>query len=217
MFGVSGQYFGSPASTATPSDIVWEQLAREMAEADAMMAIYSSPVSRTLVECTQTAAEIADDEPTQIQYTIQIVEDRADCLHEYESLRRGAPLMMADSKTLLPAMRALNKHELIRQLSAPKIICTAGEKAELQIDSEAASGADGVRIAIASEEFQDGLKVDLAMHSADEENGREVRTQMLISHGQAIVQKVNPVASPQDEPRNVRTATYIVVTPEIVK
>jgi hypothetical protein len=182
-----------------------------------MGAVYPAPYSRTLIQCTQVVAEIADEQPAQIQYTIQVVEDRTDCLREYESLRRDAPLMMADSETLLPAMRALNKHKLIRQLSAPKIICTAGEKAELEIDSDAAGGADGVRLAIASEEFDGGLKVELAMHSEGTENGPEMRTTMVISHGQTIVQKVSPIEAPQSESEGVRTATYIVVTPEIVK
>ena len=75
------------------------------------------------------------DDVTQIQYSIQIIEDGRGCMGEYEAFRRGASMMFAESKTLLPAMRLLHKHQLIRQLSSRKVICTVGQTAELEIGS----------------------------------------------------------------------------------
>jgi hypothetical protein len=162
-----------------------------------------------------------DENTTQIQYSIQIIEDSHGCMAEYEQLRRGAPMMCAESKTLLPAMRMLNKHQLIRQLSSPKLTCVAGQTAQLQIGSEKpvedSDEWEGVRLAVASEETENGLMIELAMHASEEKRDYERRMALVVEPGQTIV--LNAKAGPAftDAPKEHEPAVYIVVTPEIVK
>ena len=222
IFGASGQsFFDSPTSlrTATASDAMWQQIAIELGEpaSDTIGAVYAAPVSRSLVQCTQASATIEDKPEAQIQYTIQVIEDHNGCLGEYEELRRGVPMMTAETKTILPAMRMLDKHELIRQLSSPKIICTAGQTAELEIDNEESQKGDGMRLEVVGRKFESGMIVELAMHSAEEKRNFEVRTAVVIEQGQSIVLNTDASRGPQDEATEERPAMYIVLTPEIVK
>jgi hypothetical protein len=158
---------------------------------------------------------------SQVQYSIQIIEDSRGCMTEYEPLRRGVPMMCAESKTLLPAMRMLNKHRLVRQLSSPKLTCVAGQTAQLQIGSETpADGSrdwDGVRLAVASEQTEKGLMVELAMHASEDEREFERRMALVVEPGQTIVLNANAGPTASDAPKQAKPAVYIVVTPEIVK
>ena len=70
---------------------------------------------------------------TQVLYNIQIIQDSEGCLSEYESFREGDCIMFADSDTLLPALRILQKHELVQGLSSPKLICTTGRRAQFEV------------------------------------------------------------------------------------
>jgi hypothetical protein len=118
-------------------------------------------------------------------------------------------------------MRMLNKHQLIRQLSSPKLTCVAGQTAQLQIGSETpAEDSDewkGVRLAVASEETENGLMIELAMHASEEKREYERRMALVVEPGQTIV--LNAKAGPAAEPelQQPEPAVYIVVTPEVVK
>jgi hypothetical protein len=160
---------------------------------------------------------MASKMPTQIQYNIQVVEDCEGCMSEYEALDRGAPMMFAESKTLLPAMRAMQKHELIRQLSAPKLICTAGQAAQMEVGSEATDKWEGLRLEVASEQVENGLKVELAMHSTQDDRNVKVATALIVEPGQTIVLNANAAPKAKGEKASAERAVYVVVTPEVVE
>jgi hypothetical protein len=162
-------------------------------------------------------AAMASKTLTQIQYSIQVVEDCEGCMSEYEALQRGAPMMFAESKTLLPAMRALQKHELIRQLSSPKLICTAGETAQMEIGSQSTEKWEGLRLEVASEQVENGLKVELAMHATQDERNVKVCTALIVEPGQTIVLKANATPMAKDNPNSEEPAVYVIVTPEVVE
>lgn len=166
--------------------------------------------SKQSCACDNTA------EPSQIQYSIQIIEDRSDCLGEFDSLRNGSLMMFAESKTLLAAMRMLHKHELVRQLSAPRIICTAGQTAEVEIDNKDFGNADGLRIAVASEKTDEGIKVELTMHSTEDSRQFEVRSALMVEEGQTIVLNTTRPSIDGESTGN-QPVVYVVLTPEIVK
>jgi hypothetical protein len=163
----------------------------------------------------------ATQDVKQIQYSINIIEDCRGCLGEYDALRKGAPMMFAESKTLLPAMRAMHKHQLIRQLSSPKVICTAGQTAELEISGESTSDGpnewEGLRLAVAAEEVDKGLMVELTMNAREHKQRFEVRTALLVESGQTIVLNANAAPATRSESKQDEPSVYIVVTPEIVK
>jgi hypothetical protein len=222
------------------SDVLWQQIASDLEAASSS----ESPRDRILVkltantepttgrvatayvlpkpvraEATRSNASIdaENERETQIQYIIQIVEDREGCLNEYEDLRRGVPMMCVESKTLLPAMRALHKHELIRQLSSPKITCTSGQTAELEIASAEAAERDGMRIEVSGQQMNDGLMIQLAMCSSDDERNFEVRSALMVEEGQTIVLNANRSPKREENSQAEEPAIYIVVTPEVVR
>jgi hypothetical protein len=230
--------WSQPSSAA--ADVLWQQIASEL-EGDSSS---ESPRDRILVKLTATTEPATgrvatayalpyqapveatrsnasldgeNERDTQIQYSIQIVEDREGCLAEYEDLRRGAPMMCAESKTLLPAMRALHKHELIRQLSSPKITCNAGQTAELEIASAESIERDGMRLEVSGQQMNDGLMVQLAMCSSDDQRNFEVRSAMMIEEGQTIVLNANRGSKRENNSQAEEPAVYIVVTPEVVR
>lgn len=202
-----------------PNDRICVKLAAAVAATPtAATAGYEAPTPTARPRSGARRQRGSDEEnAAQIQYSIQIVEDRQGCLTEYETLRHGAPMMIAESKSLLPAMRMLHKHELIRQLSSPKVICTAGQTAELEIDSSETIERDGMRLEISGQEMGDGLMVQLAMHSGDEQRNFEVRSALLIEEGQTIVLNANRGAKRPEDAQAEEPAVYIVLTPEIVK
>jgi hypothetical protein len=153
----------------------------------------------------------------QIQYSIQIVEDSNDCMSEYAARKRGVPMMFAESKTLLPTMRVLQKHELVRQISAPRLICIAGETAQMEIGSDISSKPGGLRLEVTSEQVENGLNVELCLHSTKDERTVEIRTAAIVEAGQSIVIDANPASIGNEKRRNEQTAVYVVVTPEIVE
>jgi hypothetical protein len=183
----------------------------------AVAAAYSQAVPVAQRPMPLPRAAMAEKTPTQILYNIQIVEDCEGCMAEYEALDRGAPMMFAESKTLLPAMRAMQKHELIRQLSAPKLICTAGQAAQMEVGSEAADNWEGLRLEVASEQVENGLKVELAMHSTQDDRNVKVATALIVEPGQTIVLNANAAPRAKDENASVERAVYVVVTPEVVE
>jgi hypothetical protein len=162
-------------------------------------------------------AAMASTPLKQIQYNIQVVEDCEGCLSEYEALDRGAPMMFAESKTLLPAMRAMEKHDLIRQLSSPKLICTAGQSAQMEVGSEATDEWQGLRLEVASEQVENGLKVELAMHSTQDNRNVKVATALIVEPGQTIVLNANAAPRAKGESDSEERAVYVIVTPEVVE
>jgi hypothetical protein len=164
----------------------------------------------------QPRQESIEANATQIQYSIQVIEDRRGCMSEYDALRRGVPVMFAETKTLLPAMRMLEKHQLVRQLSSPKIICTAGQTAQLEF-GETESGPE-MRLEVSAEKFEDGLQIELAMQTNQEQHEFERRTELVVGRGQSIVLNATPLqARPSDPEADEAPAVYVVLTPEIVE
>ena len=163
--------------------------------------------------------EIAsEEETTQVLYNIEIIEDRHGCLSEFEALQQG--LMFADSSTLLPAMRILHKHQLIRTMSSPKLICTTGHTAQLAIGGETTPGQsdswEGIRIEVASNQYEKGLKVELALDACEEQQKYAVQTSVLVEPGQSIVLNANALPTRKSEAAEAQHAVYIVLTPELV-
>jgi len=179
-------------------------------------AVPRSPVPRPSISPAQEIAP--EGEMAQVLYNIEIIEDRHGCLSEFEALRQG--LMFADSSTLLPAMRILHKHQLIRTMSSPKLICTTGHTAQLAIGGETTPGQsdswEGIRIEVASKQYEKGLKVALALDACEEQQKYAVQTSVLVEPGQSIVLNANALPTLKSEAAEAQHAVYIVLTPELV-
>jgi hypothetical protein len=202
-------------------DLVWVKLtASADTKSEAVAAAYSQGSCETRSNMGKYRLEQVTHAATQIQYNIQIIEDSRGCMTEYEPLRRGVPMMYAESKTLLPAMRMLQKHQLIRQLSSPQLICTAGQTAQVRIGGETSEDSDrweGVRLEVASEKAENGLMVELAMHATQQKRDLAVRTALLVEPGQTIVLNANAIPAQEGESKQQDTPVYVVLTPEEVR
>jgi hypothetical protein len=156
----------------------------------------------------------------QVLYNIQIIEDREGCLCEYESFRDGDCIMFADSNTLLPALRIMQKHNLVDGVSSPKLICTTGHRAQIEVGGEVSTDGnkawEGVKIQVEAEEFDKGLKVEFAVHTSQNERTCDVRTAVVIDAGQTVVLKSHGAAGGGSK-EGSQQAIYVVLTPELIK
>jgi hypothetical protein len=161
-----------------------------------------------------------DVQATQVLYNIQIIQDSEGCLSEYESFREVDCIMFADSRTLLPALRILQKHELVQGLSSPKLICTTGRRAQFEVGREVAgeekNSWEGVKLEVEAEQVASGLKVDLAVHTSQDEHTCNVRTAVVVEGGKSVVLKSHGAQCSGDA-QGAQPAIYVVVTPEVVK
>jgi hypothetical protein len=159
------------------------------------------------------------DAATQVLYNIQIIQDSEGCLSEYESFREGDCIMFADSDTLLPALRILQKHELVEGLSSPKLVCTTGRRAQFeigrQIAGEESKAWEGVKLEVEAEQHENGLRVDLAVHTSQEERTCDVRTAVVVECGKSVILKSQ--GTPGGDAEGARPAIYVVVTPEVIR
>jgi hypothetical protein len=181
--------------------------------------IYEHRLAYAPVTPTSHVAEPAI-QATQILYNIQIIQDSEGCLSEYESFREGDCIMFADSNTLLPALRILQKHELVQGLSSPKLICTTGRRAQFEVGREVAGEEknvwEGVKLEVEAEQVANGLKVDLAVHTSQDEHTCNVRTAVVVEGGKSVVLKSHGTHCSGDA-EGAEPAIYVVVTPEVIK
>ncbi|HJQ79941.1 MAG TPA: hypothetical protein VJ828_08305 [Lacipirellulaceae bacterium] len=192
-----------PAPIAPPSyDVITEH---RLAYAPVTPASHSAPQAIT---------------STQVLYNIQIIEDSEGCLTEYESFRDGDCIMFADSDTLLPALRILQKHELVQGLSSPKLICTTGRRAQFNVGGEVPRGEstawEGVKLELEAEQHENGLKVDLAVHTRHEDRTCDVRTAVVVECGKSVILKSQGTPGAGDT-ECAQPAIYVVVTPEVIR
>ena len=78
--------------------------------------VEATAASPDAVNAYATVRQTSEDNSVQVQYKIQIIEDRNGCLKEFADLRSDKAMMFAESKTLIPAMRILAKQNLIKQI-----------------------------------------------------------------------------------------------------
>ena len=185
--------------------------------------IFSNPVpTRTDCALASAASAAPADKVSQVLFNIQVIEDRTGCLAEYESFQNGDCILFADSKTLLPALRILEKHNLVGSVASPKLVCITGRRAQMEVGAEVATGEEphwqGVKVEVEAEKYESGLKIDFAVHTSDKEHTCDVRTAVLLDEGQTIVLKSQTASAAGDEEDCCcKPTTYVVLTPELMK
>ncbi len=166
----------------------------------AMVTAYTEPECKA---CTKL------DSAAKIMYSVRVIEDREGCLREFEAVRDGKPIMAAESKTLLPAMRVLEKNDLIRQISSPKVVCELGQPAQM-VAWETSEGE--LWLKLTSHCVEDGLVVDMGLGGRESLSHVDVK----VASGQSYVVNLN--CNPAEEGHEaISPAVYIVVTPEVIE
>ncbi len=226
--GPSWFTIATPSATSGLSNEVWQQISHEYRGSEIpvlrRVAFLTGPIAEAecgIAEAPEVAAsgQSAEGESCdeQIEYRIQIVEDHEGCLGEYDDLRRGKPVMFAETKTLLPTMRVLEKHHLVRRLSSPTLISASGQTAQIEINGDG-DRQRGLRIEVASERAEGGLNVRLAMHAQEDDQRFEVKTALVVEPGHTIVLNASPLPRCQGSANNdEQCPVYVVLTPVIVK
>jgi hypothetical protein len=137
------------------------------------------------------------------------------------------PILTAESDVILPAIRILQKQELVRRISSPKLVTIVDRPAQIQIGSEvpiegsAKRSFQGLTLKTAAREMGGGLNVDFEFRNSHGGETHEVQTSLLVAHGQTIVMKASrcrcETETNSDQKSGARPAVYVVLTPELVK
>ena len=85
-----------------------------------------------------------DEEPQRIEFRIAFVEDRENALAEFDDVSSDPNQSCLKSQAILPALRVLEKHGVIKMLSVPRIVCRAGE--EVKVETNIAAANDSAEI-----------------------------------------------------------------------
>ncbi len=161
------------------------------------------------------------NDATKIKFEIEIIEDRANNLAEFEGLRGGAPLAQLESRSILPALRIMAKNDVIKMLSAPRMTCSAGQTATVEIavsENEKSDGEPSVgslKLEVSAKAHGRGLVVDIGMGAPRDGGNAESRWSILISAGETIL--VRASANPRGaDVADAATPLYVALTPTVV-
>ena len=157
-----------------------------------------------------------------IELAISVIEDPTASFDEFPQLKSGM-LLVGDSSTTLGAVRIMNKHQITKCISAPKIICNVGERATVTTNPSEAQKAKGdasvVDIVATPRLIQNGprgLGIQVEMHAEAKRNGvaQNAAVAFLVNEDQTAVVKVGRRST---DGNNEVAPTFVVVTPKLLK
>ena len=176
--------------------------------------------------CIAPAASPRQPEVTQVLFSVDVIEDSSNSLAEYESLQNEMPFLTAESEIVLATLRILERQNLLRRLSNPRLVTTIGRTAVLQVGTEApiedggVPTFNGLRMEVAARELGGGLEIEFKFCDTTGRQCYEVATSLLLAHGQTVVMKAchpKQAATGNAEEGGRKHPVYIVLTPQIVK
>jgi hypothetical protein len=187
----------------------------------------AAPQAATCSSCaTQATKPVEQAEATQVLFSVDVIEDRSDSLMEFESLQGDMPFLTADSEIVLATLRILEKQNLLRRVSNPRLITTIDQTAMLQVGTESSSETsgepafNGMRMEVAARELGGGLQIEFKFCDTTSNQCYEVATSLLLAHGQTVVMKTGcPNKSSADgaESGVRKHPIYVVLTPQVIK
>lgn len=121
------------------------------------------------------------------EFNIDILEDRARALSEFEALRGQAPFVAVDSATIGPALRALASHGLIRKLSAPKISCELGDTATMSTDSLQEHDGPEINLRLTANRTDRGKVMEVQLVTMHESEKRKIDFAVYVKPGQTVL------------------------------
>jgi hypothetical protein len=158
---------------------------------------------------------------------VEIIEDHTGSLKEFKALESDMPILTAESEVILPTIRILEKRELVRRLSSPRIVTVVDRPAQIQIGSEvpkegsARPEFQGLTLKTAAREVGGGLAVEFQFRSSCGCDASEIKTSLAVTHGQSIVMKAKAPHTGPSQGAESKTSggptMYVVLTPELVK
>jgi protein involved in polysaccharide export with SLBB domain len=178
--------------------------------------------------CPTCGASQADScsKATQVLFAVDIIEDHTGSMEEFKSLQCDMPILTAQSEVILPTIRILEKQELVRRLSSPKIAAVVDRPAQIQLGSEvpdtnsATPSFHGLMLKTTARELGGGLNIDFQFKDTSGSRALEVETSLLVAHGQSIVMKTSGRQRGPGKNGDQKAggpAVYVVLTPELVR
>ena len=176
--------------------------------------------------CVAPAAKLRrQPEATQVLFSVDVIEDSSNSLAEFESLQSAMPFLTAESEIILSTMRILEKQNLLRRLSNPRLVTTVGRPAILQVGTETpgengdAAIFSGLRMEVAARELGGGLEIEFKFCDTTGSQRCEVATSLLLAHGQTVVMKTSHPNRKSAEAENGddERPVYVVLTPQVLK
>lgn len=162
--------------------------------------------------------------PSQVRFDVVVVEDVCDSFTEFEQLR-SQMIMLSDTATIQGTLRILEKQNLVRRVADPKLLVVTGQEATIQIGNESPNKDEpwqGLKAKMGARELGGGLAVEFSFKNTAGRQTSEVRTSLIVPHGQTVVIKTSgqllETANGDDATKQkVEHAVYVVLTPEILK
>jgi hypothetical protein len=169
----------------------------------------------------------------QVKFDMVILEDTSGGMEEFIPPNADAPVRLADTPTIRAALRILEKQDLIRPTSAPKLVTRAGEAGTLRIGREIPEPAQdqsspGLNIEVTGRPLGGGLVVEFKLHQNDSDRKLDMAWEMIVPDGQSVIMKGNwrpgkalrsGASVPSGEPAagETQNPVYVIVTPELVR
>jgi len=181
--------------------------------------------------CPSHAASATTAEPCckaqQVLFNIDVIEDQSGSLAEFDALKSDMPFLTADSEIILATLRILEKQQLIRRVSSPRLVTVEGRSAVFQIGSETAVEGesqpcfDGIRLEVSARGQDERLEVQFHFRQSSGPRANEVMTRIGVSEGQTVVMKTScqrKETGADGEPQSQDDVpVYVVLTPALVK
>lgn len=172
-----------------------------------------------------TAANASQHDGQTVEFAITVVKDVSGSFAEFPKLRDGL-LMVSDSDVVLGTVRVMEKQQLVKRISAPRIMCAAGEQASMCIatavaDDDAESAASSLSVNVkahcaGTNAGGSNMQLETSVRTTRDRHVHEVQLACLVAEGQtAIIRSHHP--SQRSTDGDLEHPVYVVVTPTIVK
>ncbi|MEX2316845.1 MAG: hypothetical protein WD669_06825 [Pirellulales bacterium] len=213
----------APAVAAAPTDAAFGAIQAAQFSAPNPIPIAAPPAPDRILKAGNRS---------QVRFDVAIVEDTSDSLAEIFPASPILPCISVDSQTFLATLRILEKHDLIKRLSSPRLVAAGGEEATLQVGQETPDKpqqfSQGLQIQLMGRELGGGLAVEFKLHQNERDRKLDMSMAMIVAHGQTIVMKgrwqPTPEAAAAAEAKTddkgekkAQYPVYVFVTPELVR
>jgi protein involved in polysaccharide export with SLBB domain len=133
-----------------------------------------------------------------VEFSIDILRDRAQALAEYDAQRGKSPFLAVDAVTIRPALRALTGFGHIRMLSSPKLACRLGETATIELKADGKKGSlnENLKLSISPHRQNGGMFVQLKLDTNSQGTEDVVAFGVPMEAGQTVL---IPVPSRQND------------------
>jgi hypothetical protein len=143
------------------------------------------------------------------------------------------PCLLTDAQTIQAALRILEKQNLIRRVSSPKLMARAGESASLavgreRLESPQGTSFDGVTVEALGRQLGGALAVEFKLHQNENDRKLDMAWAMIVPAGQSVLMSGNwrganasasgdVVATDEPDADEAKMPVYVIVTPELVR